>query len=36
MARAGIVRLTAFLMCVGAVQILVTATGDLIAHWRVI
>jgi hypothetical protein len=35
-ARAGIGRLTAFLMCVGAVQILVTATGDLIAHWRVI
>ena len=31
-----IVRLTAFLlMCIG-VQILVTAIGDLIAHWRVV
>jgi multiple antibiotic resistance protein len=35
-ARAVIVRLTAFLlMCIG-VQILVTAIGDLIAHWRVV
>jgi multiple antibiotic resistance protein len=35
-ARAVIVRLTAFLlMCIG-VQILVTAVGDLIAHWRVV
>jgi multiple antibiotic resistance protein len=34
-ARQVIVRLTAFLlMCIG-VQILVTAIGDLIAHWRV-
>lgn len=34
-AQAVIVRLTAFLlMCIG-VQILVTAIGDLIAHWRV-
>jgi multiple antibiotic resistance protein len=33
-AQAVIVRLTAFLlMCIG-VQILVTALGDLIAHWR--
>ena len=35
-AQAVIVRLTAFLlMCIG-VQILVTAIGDLIAHWRVV
>jgi len=35
-ARAVIVRLTAFLlMCIG-VQILVTAIGDLIAHWRAV
>ncbi len=34
-AQAVIVRLTAFLlMCIG-VQILVTAIGDLIAHWRI-
>lgn len=35
-AQAVIVRLTAFLlMCIG-VQILVTAVGDLVAHWRVV
>jgi multiple antibiotic resistance protein len=34
-AQAVIVRLTAFLlMCIG-VQILVTAIGDLVAHWRI-